>query len=446
MRKSIFRKLEAQGLIANYNRLRKNLPPRLPEKVYIWDETLREGAETPTVFLTYVEKVKFAKMMDELGVSIVAIGFPGLSEDEKNNVRRIGNENFHQISLSASARPVKSDIDACLESGIKEVPIFTPFNELNLQYRLKMTKEQVLLKTRESIEYAKEHGLFVDFVLEDGTRTFMEDITKIFSTAIEAGADRVALADSVGFMRPLSMRYLISHIREALSALVKKNVPLGIHCHNDFGLATANALAAVEEGATYIHTCIAGLGQRAGCTPLEEVVAVLELLYNIDTGVDLNKLYRLSQLAEKTFALPIQFHKPIIGENAFSQEIAEETEDTRSQPLLYVPFPPEIIGRETQFYLGRRAGKKLIESRIAEAGIKASPMQVEEIMRRMKRMHESTDKGEVQMTFYQIKRLMRDLRKGITEESFWKVVEEVTRQKPKLPEKPVTTAAIPSVT
>lgn len=435
MRKSIFKKLEAQGLIANYNRLRKNLPPRLPDRVFIWDETLREGAETPTVFLTYVEKVKFIKMMDELGVSIVTAGFPGLSEEEKNNVRRIANEGFHQTTLAASARIEKNDVEACLESGVKEVTISTPFNGLNLQYKLKMKKGQVLEKTIESIEYAKRHGLIVDFVLEDGTRTFLEDIVEIFGTAVKAGADRVTIVDTVGFMRPLSMRYLISHIREELSKHVKKEVPLGIHCHNDFGLATANSLAAVEEGVSYVHTCIAGLGKRAGCTPLEEVVTALELLYDVENGVDLNKLYRLSQLAEKTFALPIQFHKAMIGENAFSQEIDEQTEDTRSQPMLYVPFPPEIIGREIQFYLGRQAGKKLIENRMIEAGIRASPMQVEEVVRRMKRMHESVDKGEAQMTFYQIKRLMRDLRKGITEEDFWRVVEEVTRQKPKLLEK-----------
>lgn len=435
MRKSIFKKLEAQGLISNYNRLRKNLPPRLPDKVFVWDVTLHESAEAPTVFLTYIEKVKFAKMMDELGVSIVTVGSPWISEDEKNNVRRIANEGFQHVSLVASARIAKSDVDACLECGIKEVSISTPFNGLNLQYKIKMTKEQVLQKTEETIEYAKKHGLFVDFILEDGTRTSLEDIIEIFEAAARAGADRNAIADTVGFTRPLAMRYLISHVREGLSKNAKKEMPIGIHCHNDFGLATANSLAAVEEGVSYVHTCIAGLGKRAGCTPLEEVVTALELLYDVDTGVDLNKLYRLSQLAEKTFALPIQFHKPIIGENAFSQEINEQTEDTRSQPLLYVPFPPEIIGRETQFYLGRQAGRKVVENRMAEAGIKASPMQVEEIMRRMKRIYESMDKGEAQMTFYQIKRLLKDLRKGITEEDFWKVVEEVTRQRPKLSEK-----------
>ena len=144
MRKTIFRKLEAEGLIANYNRYRKNLPPKLPERVFIWDETLREGVQTPTTFLTYVEKVKLAKMMDEMGVSIITVGFPAVSEEEKNDVRRIANEDFQQARLAASARIIKSDIDACLECGIREILILTPFNGLNLQYRLKMSKEQVL--------------------------------------------------------------------------------------------------------------------------------------------------------------------------------------------------------------------------------------------------------------------------------------------------------------
>ena len=432
MRKTIFKKLEAQGLIANYNRLRKNLPPNLPERVFIWDETLREGVQTPTVFLTYVEKVKLAKTMDEMGVSLITVGFPALSEEEKNDVRRIANEDFHQARLAASARIVKSDIDACLERGIREILIFTPFNGLNLQYRLKMTKEQVLEKTVESIEYAKKHGATVNFVLEDASRTPLEEILQIFEAAVKAGADRLVIADTVGFLRPLSMRYLISHIKEGLSRLISKEVPLSVHCHNDFGLATANTLAAVEEGVAYVHTCIAGFGERAGIAPLEEVVVALELLYNIDTGIDMKKLYRLSQLAEKSFALPIQYHKPIIGENAFSYQADEHVHAMLTNPLIYEPFPPEIIERETMFYLGRQTGRHLVESRLASAGIKATPMQVDELVRRIRRMQESLDKGGTQMTFYQIKKLMRELRKGSTEEDFWKIVEQVTKQKPKL--------------
>ena len=433
MRKTIFKKLEAQGLIANYNRFRKNLPPKLPKRVFIWDETLREGVQTPTVFLTYVEKVKLAKMMDEMGVAVINVGFPAISEEERKDVRRIANESFEQASLVASARIIKSDIDACLECGIREIPIFTPFNELNLQYRLKMTKEQVLEKTVECIEYAKKHGVTVDFVLEDASRTPLQDVLQIFEAAIKAGADRLVIADTVGFLRPLSTRYLISRVRGGLSQLISKEVPFSVHCHNDFGLATANTLAAAEEGANYVHTCVVGFGERAGVAPLEEVVTALEILYNVNTGINMKKLYRLSQLAEKSFALPIQFHKPITGENAFSYEADEHIHGMLAHPLIYEPFPPEIIGRETMFYLGKQTGRYLVENRLALAGIKATPLQMDEILRRIKRIQESLDKGETQMTFYQIKKLRRELRKGLTEEDFWKIVEQVTKQKPKIP-------------
>ena len=438
MRKTIFKKLEAQGLIANYNRLRKNLPPKLPDRVFIWDETLREGVETPTVFLTYVEKVKLAKLLDEAGVSIITVGFPALSEEEKNTVKRIANEGFQQASIAASARAVKADIDACLDCGIREIPIFTPFNGLNLQYRLKMSKEQVLKNTVECIEYAKRHGVTVDFVLEDASRTPLHDILQIFEAAVKAGADRLVIADTVGFLRPLSTRYLVSHVRDGLQQVFKRDIPpLSIHCHNDFGLATANTLAAVEEGVAHVHTCIAGFGERAGVAPLEEVVAALELLYNIDTGVDMKKLFRLAQQAEKSFALPIQFHKPIVGENAFAYEVDEHVEGMLAHPIIYEPFPPEILERETQFYIGRSGGRQLVAKRLEAAGIKATNWQIEDIVRRIRGLQESLDKGGTQMTFYQIKKLMKELRKGLTEEDFWRIVEQVTKQKPKIPAVPV---------
>ena len=144
MRKTIFKKLEAQGLIANYNRLRKNLPPKLPDRVFMVDETFREGIKAPMVFLTYVEKLKLAKMMDETGISVINIGFPGLSEDEKRSVKRIVNESFEKATLTASSAATKAHVDACIEVGMKEINIEAPINGLNLQYRLKITKEEAL--------------------------------------------------------------------------------------------------------------------------------------------------------------------------------------------------------------------------------------------------------------------------------------------------------------
>ena len=432
MRKTIFKKLEAQELITNYNRLRKNLPPKLPKKVFIWDETFREGLKSTTVFLTYVEQVKLAKLMDETGIAIINVGFPALSEGEKHNVKRIVNETFTNATLTASAQATKESVDACLECGVKEITIEMPFNGLNLQYRLKITKQQALKKIVESIEYAQKHGATVNFVLTDGARTPLEDILQVFEAAANAGASKLVFADSVGFLRPLSMRYLMSHIRDRLPNTVKEKVALSVHCHNDFGLATANTLASVEEGVTYLHTCIAGFGERAGIASFEEVVTALELLYNIDTGVDLGRVYRLSQLAEKAFASPIQFNKPIIGDGIFAHEVDQALEEMQAHPLLFEPFPPEIVGRETTLFIGRNTTQTLIQQLLEKAGIRASPRQMDELFRQLKGPQERLDKGEAQMTFYQVKKLMKELQKGYTMWDFWRLVEQITRQKPKL--------------
>jgi isopropylmalate/homocitrate/citramalate synthase len=432
MRKTIFKKLEAQGLIANYNRLRKNLPPKLPDRVFIWDETFREGLKAPTVYLTYVEQVRLAKLMDEAGVSVINVGFPAISEDEKRTVKRIVNETFTNAKLTASAEATKNSVNACLECGIKEITVESPINGLNLQYKLKLTKEQALQRIVECIDHAKKHGANVNFTLMDATRTSLEDILQVFEAATGAGATRLALADSVGFIRPLSMRYLISHVRDGLPDAIRKKIPLAVHCHNDFGLGSANTLAAMEEGVSFLHTCIAGFGERAGLAPFEEVVATTELLYNIDTGIDLGKIYRIAQSAEKAFAMPIQFHKPIIGENIFTHEVEEEVEEMMSQPLVFEPFPPEIVGRETMIFIGRNTGQTLIQKLLEKAGIRASPRQMDELFRRIKGPQESLDKGEAQMTYYQVKKLMKDLLKGYTMDEFWHLVEQVTRQRPKL--------------
>ena len=434
MRKTIFKKLEAQGLIANYNRLRKNLPSKLPKRVFIQDETFREGIKAPRVFLTYMEQVKLAKLMDEAGVAIINLGFPALSEYDKRAIKKIVNETFGKVILAASAHPTKNGVVECLECGVKEIVIETPFNGLNLKGRLEMTKEEVLEGTIESIDYGRKHGATVDFMLMDGARTPLDEILQIFEAAAEAGASKLGIADSVGFLRPLSMRYLLSRIRDGLSETAKNKTAFAVHCHNDFGLATANTLSAVEEGVTYLHTCIAGFGERAGIAALEEVVTSLELLYNIDTGIDLERINRLSQSAEKAFALPIQFHKPIIGANPFSHEVDDELEKLREQPLLFEPFPPEIVGRKTKFFIGRNTGQTLLQRLLEQAGIRASPRQMDELFRQIKSPQESLDKGETQMTFYQVKKLMKDLQKGMPFEEFWRFVERVTHQKPNPPE------------
>jgi len=333
-----------------------------------------------------------------------------------------------KAKVSALARGVKEDIDLVARVGAWGVRLSLPIGDLQRKYKLKWSDQKYIDTCLATTEYAKKKGLHVTFSPFDTTRVKLDFLDVVLNKIRESGfVDKVRLVDTVGAANPLAIKYLVKRMKDALGA-----IPIEIHCHNDFGLATANTLAAVEEGVAYVHTCIAGFGERAGAAPLEEVVTALELLYDLDTGIELDKLYRLSQLAEKTFALPVQFHKPIIGDNAFAYELDEHFEGALAQSLVYEPFPPEIIGREAQYFTYRQAGRKWIETRLAQAEVKTSPLQVEEILKRIRRMHESADKGEAQMTFYQIKKLMKDLRRGLSEDEFWKVVEEVTRQKPKL--------------
>jgi len=414
-------------LIENYNRFRKTLPSKLPKNVFIWDETLIESENTPTVFMKYSERVRLATATDELGVSIINLGFPGFSDDEKEAVRRLSNESFTQARLAASARTKISDIDACLNSNIREIALATPFNSLNLKCVLKTSAERIIEQTVDCVEYAKKHGFTVNFILEDASRTPFEDILKIYAAAIEAGADRLVIEDTGGVLRPLSTHYLISRVRDGLLELTKNNLLLSIRCHNDFGLATANTLAAIEEGITYPQVCVAGYGERTGLAAMEEVVVSLELLYGINTGIDAHKLYRLSQFVEKSFTWPLAFQKPIVGEDAFSHASDKQVQGMLGHPLSYEPFPPKMLDRETTLYMGKHLGEATVQAYLDLHGIKATPEQVTEIARRVRRSQERLDKGEMMITFYEIKKLLRQLRKGLPEEELKRIIKQVVK-------------------
>ena len=226
------------------------------------------------------------------------------------------------------------------------------------------------------------------------------------------------------------MKLLVAQIRDRLWEEAKRRVPLSVHCHNDFGLATANTLAAVEEGVTVPHTCVAGFGERAGNAPLEEVVMALEILYNVRTGVKTEKLYELAQLTEKYFAIPLPVHKAIIGDNTFSHEAGIHVHGMLAHSLCYEPIPPTLVGRETKFHLGKFTGRHIIEKRLEVEGIEATREQVRDVVEKIKRLQERREKAEILRIFHQIKGLIREIRKGVTDQEFWEIIEETTGQKP----------------
>ncbi|MDD1777511.1 MAG: homoaconitate hydratase [Candidatus Helarchaeota archaeon] len=416
-------------LLFDYNALNSIRPPNLPSKIYIWDETLRDGEQTPGVSLALNEKLDIAKLLDEIGVDVIAVGYPAVSDDEKQSTRALAKEGFKHSRVAAPARAVKMDIDACLQCDVPEIPIFYPVSDLALQLVLQKSKEEAIEDITSSIQYAKDHGVITDFVLMDATRTAFEPLKTFCKVAIEAGADKIVVADTVGCMGPASVRYYIRTLKEYLDQL--GGVPLSIHCHNDLGLAHANTLVAIEEGANYPHVCVNGYGERAGNTPLEELVTSLQFLYGIKT-VSLDKLYELANLVEAYFGLPLSTHKAVVGVNSFSHESGLHIHAILSGgPIAIEPYSPKMVGRERKFYMGKFSGRSTIKYILKIARIQANDQEIYEILQRIKSRPGMLTKEESLQTMQAIKDKITKAYSGMNPLEFWKIVEDVTGKKPK---------------
>ncbi len=417
--------LERAGLAVNYNKRKATLSKDLPGKVFIWDETLRDGEQTPGVALTVDEKIEIAKMLDEIGTAIIAVGFPAVSQEERRAVATIAREGLSNAKVAAPARAVISDIEACIQADVEEVPIFIATSDFRLKYQLQMSREQVLDRLQECIEFGKDHGLIIDYIAEDSTRSDMDFLCQAYRTAIDAGADKICIADTVGFARPEVMRYIIREIKNRLWTESKYKIPMAVHCHDDFGLATANTLAAVEEGVTYPHVCVNAYGERAGNAAFEEVVMALEELYHIDTGIETEMIYKLATLVERHFVVPIPLHKAITGDNAFTHSSGIHSHGQLTHSMTYEPISPLRVGRKRSFHLGKFVGRHFVEYLLKMGGIRATPEQVREITERVKKTHEELKKQQSLDSFDEIKKKLKELRTGVSEREFWAIVFDV---------------------
>ncbi len=430
-----FTKEELEELLIDYNKIAlKEQKLDLPSKVCIWDETLRDGEQSPAVYLTLNEKIHLTKLMDEIGVKLIAVGFPAVSKSEKKIVKAIVNENCKHATILGIARPKKEDINACIDVDLKEIVIFMPISPI-FRKTLKQTPEQQLEIIEGSIHYAQDNGFKVNWVSEDGTRCDYNHLINVFKTAIKAGAERIVLGDTVGVLTPRSTSYLIKQIKSEVIKPLKKEIPMGIHTHNDFGLAVANTITGVFEGCTYPHTCINGYGERAGNAALEEVATNLERI-GIKTGIDLTKLPELSEICEKYFCQPLALNKAIVGEHAFSHESGLHIAAILAHPLTYEPINPHIVGRRRKFYLGKFSGSKSILNALQKK-IKVLDLDIpEEIIKRIvlevKKKHEETSKKELRKSFKIIKQELEKVTKGVGDKEFFEIVNKYAQ--PYVPE------------
>ena len=349
-------------------------------KVRIFDTTLRDGEQSPGVALSPENKLNIAKKLDELGVDAIETGFPVISEGEQKAIKMITQANL-SAELCGLARTNQQDIDAVVDCGLKYVHTFIATSDIHLQYKLHLSQDQALEKAIESVEYAKSRGLQVEFSAEDATRTDREFLKNIFTAVTKAGADRIDIPDTVGYSTP---QYIAEITKDAIEAT---KLPISMHCHNDFGLAVANAISGIQAGAQCAHVTINGIGERAGNASLEELVMALQCLkfdQSWETNIKTELLYEISKYVSKLSGMPVQPNKAIIGENAFGHESGIHTHGVLSNPLTYEPISPEIVGRNRWFQVGKHAGTHGISAMLEEYGIQPDRDQLKQILTKVK--------------------------------------------------------------
>ena len=349
-------------------------------KVRIFDTTLRDGEQTIGVSLSPDQKLSIAKKLDALGVDAIEAGFPVISDGEFQGVKMITAEGL-SCEIVGLTRTVKTDIDAAIDAGLNSIHTFIATSDIHLEYKLKMTREQALEKAIEAVEYGKSRGIQVEFSAEDATRTDREFLKKVFGEVAKAGADRVDIPDTVGYSTP---EYMAEITRDAIEAT---KLPVSVHCHNDFGLAVANALSGIHAGATCAHVTINGIGERAGNASLEELSMALQCLpydQKYETNIKSELIYETSRYVSKIAGIKVQPNKAIVGDNAFGHESGIHTHGVLNNPLTYEPISPALVGRKRRLKVGKHAGIHGMNAILAEFGVKPNEEQSQQILDKVK--------------------------------------------------------------
>jgi len=352
-------------------------------RVRFLDTTLRDGEQTPGVSLTQDEKLSIACGLDDLGVQVIEAGSAMTSEGERKSIKAVAAAGLN-AEICSYVRALPGDIDTALDCDVDSVHLVVSVSDLHIERKLKSDRKTVLRRAVEVTEYAKDHGLIVELSGEDASRADQDYLESLYKAGIEAGADRLAFCDTVGVLLP-------EKTCEIFGRLSQLGTPISIHCHNDFGMATANTIAAMRCGASQAHVTVNGIGERAGNASLEEVVMILESLYKIDTGIKCQDIYQLSRMVSRMTGLPLSPNKAVVGENAFTHEAGIHVHGILADTATYEPMHPEAVGRKRRIVLGKHAGRASVELALREFGVEVTKDQLAQIVYRVK---ELGDKGK----------------------------------------------------
>jgi methanogen homocitrate synthase len=351
-----------------------------PWNIEICDVTLRDGEQTPGVSFTLEEKMEIARSLDEIGVEVIEAGFPVVSPAEKECVAAIARSGL-DARVCCLARALKPDIEAALDCDVDIVSIFIATSDLHIRHKYRKSREEVLEAALDMVEFASDHGVQVRFASEDASRSDPAFLVEMYNRGAECGADLLSFADTVGCLTPLEIHAVISRI------LAEAPHPLCIHCHNDLGFAAANTIAAAAAGAFQLHTTVNGIGERAGNAALEQVLVALRMKAGIDR-YDLSRLQEISRLVARISGIYPERVRPIVGENAFAHESGIHIAAILEDPATYESIPPELVGAERRFVLGKHTGRKALEHVAGAYGFDLSDEQARWVLEQIKQRSE----------------------------------------------------------
>ena len=387
--------------VSRYNGLVEN---SIPEDVFISDCTLREGEQQAGVVLSRKEKIHLAHMLDEIGIPQLEVGMPAVSGEEEGNIKALAKEDLN-AKLIAVCRSIREDVDKAERCGVWGVSCSLPIGELQIKHKLKWPEEKVVDVAVEITSYAHERGFYVVLSPYDTTRTDPAFLETFLKTVTGQGwVDRIRVVDTVGGITPQAIGYLVRKMIEVTGK------PIEVHCHNDFGLATANTVAALCAGAQVASTALNGMGERAGCAATEEVALALSILYGVDMGLDLSKFYEASVLLQRYSGVKLQRHKAVTGTGAFAQEAGLVVTGWKELPFTAEPYLPELVGQKASLLLGKKSGRDSIVVKLNEMGISASEEEVGKMLKEVKERAQKT-------------------KEPIGDEEFETIVRDVTQKK-----------------
>lgn len=348
-----------------------------PRRIGIYDTTLRDGEQTVGVVLSPQQKLEIARLLDELGVDRIEAGFPRVSDEDYRAVELVAGAGL-KAEVWGFSRALPADVAAIVTLGLRSTVIEAPVSDMKLR-ALGVDRPTMLQRITDAVSFAAERGILVAFFGVDGSRADVEFLKQAYERAVAAGAREAVVVDTMGVLSPEGARYMVEQVREA----VGPDIPLHYHGHNDFGLATATAIAAVQAGASWVHGTINGMGERAGNANIAEVALALSALYGMETGLQLPMIRRVSARVREISGYALEPWKPLIGENLFRRETGTVASQFHDPPAVE-PYSADLVGATRSIVLGKKSGLDSLRIKCRELGLTVDEARLPSLLEQVK--------------------------------------------------------------